>query len=141
MGAGYRPLKIWFSSGKSRLVLGWNFPEASRNRSPAFARIRQPAGFRRYSCCRYLAIKPYERLRESPSPTGDSTVLAFPDETYLFYDKFNPTVFCPGFFVLTGIRGIFLTITDCRKKCRVCSENNYVFHNRFCPILTESKVV
>jgi hypothetical protein len=28
-------------------------------------------------------MKPYERLRESPSPTGDNTISKFPDENYL----------------------------------------------------------
>jgi hypothetical protein len=71
---GWMTVSRKFSSGKSRQGLGWNFPEASRNRSPHFLRIRQPAGFRRFSCCHHLAIKPYERLRESPCPTGDGTI-------------------------------------------------------------------
>jgi hypothetical protein len=28
-------------------------------------------------------MKPYERLRESPSPTGESIILEFPDGNYL----------------------------------------------------------
>ena len=43
--------------------------------------IGQPANFRRFPCCRSCAIKPYERLRESPSPTGVSIILVFPDKT------------------------------------------------------------
>jgi hypothetical protein len=74
---------IWFSSGKYRQGLGWNFPEASRNRSSPFPRILQPVGCRRFSCCRHLAIKQYERLRERPSPWRNSTVLEFSYENYI----------------------------------------------------------
>jgi hypothetical protein len=74
---------ITIPPGKSRQGLGWNFPEASRNRSSPETQLGQPAGFGRFPCCRCRAMKPYERLRESPSLTGDSTILEFSDEIYL----------------------------------------------------------
>ena len=47
---------------------GGDFPETFRNRSPASVLIMQPAGLHCFPSNRLLALKPYERLRESPRP-------------------------------------------------------------------------
>ena len=56
--------------GRGRQGLGWNFPEASRNRSPAETRIRQPAGFRRFPCYRSLCNEAVRETPGKPQPNG-----------------------------------------------------------------------
>jgi len=72
-------------SGKYCQGLGWNFPEASRNRSPAFPRKGQPAGFGHFPLIRLPAWKPYERLRESPHPARFNNYSEFPDGNKLIF--------------------------------------------------------
>jgi len=96
------PSYTWFPSGKCRQGTDWNFPGAPHNRSPSFAGIDYSAVFMRFPVIHPLALKPYERFRESPNPSLCSISVGFPDGICLAHDHALPT----GWYLTASARSL-----------------------------------